>query len=96
MKTPVAVTLIVAGALLILAPLVFNALHESQLLAVYAARTDLTSIKLGDSNALNPFSRFGCWFVGALMILTATFMSRHSQTANGAGASDVPSSRATD
>lgn len=91
MKTPIAITLIIAGGLLILAPFVFNAIHEAQLLATYVARTDIRSINLGHENVPGSVSRFGCWVVGVVMILTAIVTSRHSDARKKSGASQVES-----
>ena len=72
MKTPVTLTMLIVGGILIIAPFAFSALHEHEVTAAFVARSDLTSINLGDEkSALSPLSRFGCWFTGTILCAVA-------------------------
>ncbi|HEX5175768.1 MAG TPA: hypothetical protein VFV83_02005 [Chthoniobacteraceae bacterium] len=72
MKTPVTITMLIVGALLIVAPFVFGALHEHAVSATFVARSDLTSVQFGEeSSALGPMSRFGCWLTGTALCVIA-------------------------
>jgi hypothetical protein len=72
MKTPVTITLLLVGGLLILAPFIFGALHEREVAQVFIARSDLTSINFGaESSALGQMSRFGCWLTGTALCIVA-------------------------
>jgi hypothetical protein len=83
MKTPVTITMLLVGGLLILAPFIFSALHEHEVSATFIARSDLTSMNFGDDrSALSPMSRFGCWLTGtglcAVAIIGASADARRS------------------
>ena len=72
MKTPVTLTMLIVGGLLILAPFAFSALHEHQLSETFIARSDLTRINFGEEQpALGLVSRFGCWFTGTGLCVVA-------------------------
>ncbi len=74
MKTPVAVTLIIVGGLLILSPLLADHLARAQIVAVMT-HSNLTSINLSPPPMSSAY-RFGCWFAGGIMIALAVVMSR--------------------
>ncbi len=64
MKTPIGITLIIAGAVLILAPVVSDQLHEARF-AQLIARPD-SPVRL--DNPLSELYSFGCWLTGSAMI----------------------------
>ena len=74
MKTPIAVTLIIVGGLLILAPALTDYLAREQIVATMSV-TKLTSVSL-DPPPMSSGYRIGCCFAGGAMILVAVFMSR--------------------
>ena len=74
MKTPVAVTLIIVGGLLILGPLVADHLARAQVVAVMT-HSSLTSVSLNPPPISSAY-RFGYWFAGSVMIALAVLMSR--------------------
>ncbi len=72
MKTPVAVTLIIMGALLVMVPVQADYMHERNVVELLS-KTNVTSV-----NLINPMSdeyRFGCWLTGSGMIALAVFFS---------------------
>lgn len=73
MKTPVAVTLIIVGGILILGPLLADHSARAQIVAVMTEQK-LTSVSLNPT--LSSEYRFGCWFAGSVMIAAAVFLSR--------------------
>lgn len=75
MKTPVAVTLIIVGGLLILGPAISDHLARAQIVEVMT-KQQLTSVHL-DPSPLSATERFGCWAIGAVMIAAAVLMSRN-------------------
>jgi hypothetical protein len=79
MKTPVAVTLIIVGALLVMTPVLADFLYQRNVVALMA-KSDLTSVIL--SGQMSELYRFGCWFTGSAMVgvavLCSGFSRRHS------------------
>lgn len=73
MKTPVTITMLIVGALLILAPFVFGSIQDRQVSALLMARNDLNRVNFDiERSSLTPWSRFGCWFVGTTLCVVAT------------------------
>ena len=85
MKTPLAITLIIVGAVLILAPVAADQLHESRVANVIS-RPGITSVRLGEP--LSETYRLGCWLTGSAMIALAVWFStgerKHETAACGA------------
>ena len=75
MKTPVAITLIITGSLLIAAPIIADFVERAQVAAALG-KPGVTSVNLQPT--LSSEYRFGCWFVGCAMILAATLASRRA------------------
>ncbi len=78
MKTPIGITLIIAGAVLILAPVVSDQLHEARV-SELIARPGTTSVRL--DNPLGELYPFGCWLTGSAMIGMAVRFSACSRKA---------------
>jgi hypothetical protein len=74
MKSPVAVALIIVGGLLVLGPVLADHLARAQVVAVMTEQK-LTSVSLNPPPMSSPY-RFGCWFVGSVMIAAAVIFSR--------------------
>ena len=77
MKAPVAVTLIVIGGVLILAPAISDHLVRTQIVAVMAAR-NVPEFDL-HPDPMSSAYRFGCWLAGAIMIAAAVLTSRNTK-----------------
>ncbi len=72
MKTAIAVTLIVAGTLLVMTPVVGDYLYQRNVVALISqpgVRSVTLDGKMGDTY------RLGCWFTGSIMIGVAVFYS---------------------
>jgi len=74
-ETPVAVTLIIMGALLIMTPAISDYLFQRNVVALMT-HTGFTSVNL--DGKMRDLSRFGCWLTGTLMIVIAVRRSLHS------------------
>ena len=74
MKSSIAVTLIVVGALLVLSPAVADHLARAQIVEVMTEQK-LTSVNLNPPPMSLPY-RFGCWLAGSVMIVVAVGSSR--------------------
>ena len=72
MKTPIAVSLVVVGGLLIVAPIVSDYLQRAQV-ARALAQPGVQSISLEPN--LSTDYRFGCWLVGTLAIASVIIRS---------------------
>ena len=75
MKIPVAVTLIIAGALLVAAPIIADYSHRAQVASVMG-KPGVSSVSIGPE--LSEAYRFGCWFTGSVMVAAAILFSRRS------------------
>ena len=73
MKAPVAVTLIIVGGILILAPAIADNLARAQIVVVMAAR-NVPEVNLHPDTMSSAY-RFGCWMAGGVMIAAAVFTS---------------------
>jgi hypothetical protein len=74
MKTPIAVTLIIVGGLLILGPVLSDHLARAQIVSVMTTQ-QLTSVNLQPPPMSSQY-RFGCWLAGSIMIAAAVLRSR--------------------
>lgn len=85
MRTAIAITLIICGTLLVLAPAIYDFLLAAQVTDVLVTRTDLNSVRAGEP--LASFYRLVCWVVGVAMIATAVICSISLPVSQGR---DVP------
>ena len=74
MKTPIAVTLIIVGGLLILAPPLTDYMARAQIVSTMS-ETQLTSVRLNPPPMSSEY-RFGCYLAGCAMIVVAVIRSR--------------------
>jgi len=74
MKTPIAVTLIIMGALLVMTPVVADYFYQQNIVALMA-RSGVSGVTL--AGQMSEFYRFGCWLTGSGMIGIAVLGSRH-------------------
>lgn len=75
MKTPIAVTLVIVGGLLVATPIISDFMHRQQIVAAMS-KAGVTSVSLHPELSAN--YRFGCWSTGAAMVAAAIFFSRRS------------------
>ena len=66
MKTPIAVTLIIMGALLVGIPALSDYLYQRNLVALLAARPDMSLVNL--DGKMGDLYRIGCWLTGSIMV----------------------------
>lgn len=64
MKTPIAVTLIIMGALLVMLPAFSDYLYQRNIVALMS-NPGITSVNL--DGKMGDLYRIGCWFTGSLM-----------------------------
>jgi hypothetical protein len=72
MKTPVAVTLIIMGALLVMTPALSDCLYQRNLVALMS-HPGITSVNL--DGKMDDLYRFGCWLTGSIMVGVAVLCS---------------------
>ena len=72
MKTPIAVTLIIMGALLVMTPVISDFFYQRNIVALMA-RSGVTGATL--AGQMSEIYRFGCWLTGSGMIGIAVFCS---------------------
>ncbi len=72
MKSPVAVTLIIMGALLVMLPALSDFLYQQNIVTVMA-KSGVTSVSL--AGQMSETYRLGCWFTGTAMVGVAVFCS---------------------
>ena len=72
MKPPVAVTLIIMGALLIMVPVQSDYMHQRNVVELLS-KTNVTSVNL--IGQMGELYRFGCWATGTGMIAIAVLCS---------------------
>jgi len=75
MKTPVAITLIIMGGLLVAAPIISDYLQRAQVAAALG-KPGVESVNLQPT--LSSDYRLGCWIVGSAMVAAAVLFSRRS------------------
>jgi len=76
MKTPIAVALIISGALLVLAPAVSDLLYQRNVVTLLT-RSDVTGVTL--SGLMSDLYRFGCWLTGTGMVAVAVLCALGSR-----------------
>jgi hypothetical protein len=72
MKTPIAVALIVMGALLVMTPALADFLYQRNVVALMS-KPGVTSVTL--AGQMSELYRFGCWFSGSGMVGVALLLS---------------------
>ena len=72
MKTPVAVTLIIMGALLVMVPALADYTHQRNVVELLS-KTNVTSVNL--IGQMSDEYRFGCWLTGTGMIVISVLRS---------------------
>ena len=77
MKTPIAVTLIIMGALLVMTPAIADSFYQRNVVALMA-RSGVTSVTL--AGQMSDTYRFGCWLTGSAMIGIAVLASWFRRT----------------
>jgi hypothetical protein len=77
MKTPIAVTLIIMGALLVMTPVISDFFYQRNVVALLN-RSGVTQVTL--RNQMTAYYRFGCWLTGTGMIGVAVFGSGFART----------------
>ena len=68
MKTPIAVTLIIMGALLVMTPALADFLYQRNVVALLA-QSGIERVTL--AGQMSDLYRFGCWLTGTGMVGTA-------------------------
>ena len=80
MRTPIAITLIIMGTLLVMTPALADILYQRNIVALMG-RPGVTSVNL--AGQMSDIYRFGCWLTGSGMIgvavLCAMFSRRHTE-----------------
>jgi hypothetical protein len=72
MKTPIAVTLIIMGALLVMTPVFADLLYQRNVVALIA-ESGFQQVTL--AGRMSDLYRFGCWFTGSSMVTVAVLCS---------------------
>ena len=72
MKTPIAITLIIVGALLVMTPVVSDYLYQRSLVEMLS-RPSITSVNL--DGKMGDLYRIGCLGMGGVMVLIAVAFS---------------------
>jgi len=83
MKTTVAVTLIITGTLIVLAPVVSDHWFQQNLVALMS-RPGITSVNL--DGKMGDLYRLACWLTGSAMIGVAVWFSLRVSKASEPGA----------
>ena len=76
MKTPIAVALIIMGAVLVMTPVLADFLYQRNVVALMA-KSGVTSVTL--AGQMNDLYRFGCWLTGSGMVGVAVLCSLFSR-----------------
>jgi hypothetical protein len=80
MKTPIAVTLVIMGAFLVMTPALADFLYQRNVVALMA-KSGVTSVTL--AGQMSELYRFGCWLTGSGMVgiavLCSLFIRRQTQ-----------------
>jgi len=77
MKTPIAITLIIMGALLVMTPAIADFFYQQNVVALMA-RSGVTGVTL--AGQMSEIYRFGCWLTGSGMIGIAVLFSCFPRT----------------
>jgi hypothetical protein len=85
MKTPVAITLIIMGALLVMTPSLADMVYQHNVVTVIT-KAGVTSVSL--AGQMSELYRFGCWATGSGMVLIAVLSALRAGSRQGT--SSVP------
>ena len=77
MKTPIAVTLIIMGALLVMTPVISDFFYQRNVVALMN-RAGVTGVTL--TGQMTTLYRFGCWLTGSGMIGIAVLGAGFART----------------
>ena len=77
MKTPIAVTLIIMGALLVMTPALSDIFYQHNVVTIMA-RSGVTGVTL--AGQMSEIYRFGCWLTGTGMVGIAVLCSLFART----------------
>ncbi len=88
-KTSVAITLIIGGVLLVLAPSVADYLHERHVVDLLSKQTPSMEVVL--QGGMSEWYSLGCWVTGAAMIVFAVLPARQRGLKPGEGQDQVDS-----
>ena len=86
MKTPVAITLIIMGALLVMTPSFADMVYQHNVVTVMT-KSGVTGVSL--AGQMSELYRFGCWLTGSSMVLVAVLSALRA--ANRQAAPALPS-----
>ncbi len=86
MKTPIAITLIIMGALLVMTPVISDYLYERNVVELFN-RAGATSASL--AGFMSEQYRLGCWLTGSAMVGTAIVSALFARRAAPACACNV-------
>lgn len=81
MKTPVAITLIIMGALLVMIPSLADMVYQHNVVTVMT-KAGVTSVSL--AGQMSELYRFGCWATGSGMVLIAVLSALRAGSRHGA------------
>ena len=70
MKTPIAITLIIMGALLVMTPMFADVMYQHNVVTLMG-RSGVTGVTL--AGQMSELYRFGCWLTGSAMVGVAVF-----------------------
>lgn len=76
MKTPIAITLIIMGSLLVITPVASDYMQREQVKDALG-KPGVSTVSLEPS--LGELYRLGCWFTGSAMVAAAVVYSRRSE-----------------
>lgn len=87
MKTPIAITLIIMGTLLVMTPALSDYLYQRNIVELITSTGGERAVLVGQ---MTETYRFGCWLTGSCMVAVAVLASRRSRAAAAAAAATVP------
>ena len=73
MKTPLAITLVFMGALLVMTPAISDFFYQRNVIALMSSQTGVSSVVL--QGQMSQIYRFGCWLTGSGMVGIAVLCS---------------------
>lgn len=78
MKTPIAITLIIMGTLLVMTPVLSDYLYQRNIVELITQSGGERAVLVGQ---MTENYRFGCWLTGSCMVAVAVMASRRSPRA---------------
>lgn len=73
MKTPLAITLVIMGALLVMTPAISDFFYQRNVIALMSSQSGVKSVVL--QGQMSQTYRFGCWLTGSGMVGIAVLCS---------------------